>query len=43
LYRDLRGKHCAAAGIEIWSWVLMLGCKLINAVAGMCGGAKVCA
>ncbi|MFA6113944.1 MAG: transposase [Sphingomonas sp.] len=23
LYRDLLGRHCAAAGVEIWSWVLM--------------------
>ena len=23
LYRDLLGTHCAAAGVEIWSWVLM--------------------
>jgi len=23
LYRDLLGAHCAAAGVEIWSWVLM--------------------
>jgi putative transposase len=23
LYRDLLGEHCAAAGVEIWSWVLM--------------------
>jgi len=23
LYRDLVGEHCAAAGVEIWSWVLM--------------------
>ena len=23
VYRDLLGKHCAAAGVEIWSWVLM--------------------
>ena len=23
LYRDLLGQHCAAAGVEIWSWVLM--------------------
>lgn len=23
LYRDLLGVHCAAAGVEIWSWVLM--------------------
>lgn len=22
-YRDLLGMHCAAAGVEIWSWVLM--------------------
>ena len=23
LYRDLLAEHCAAAGVEIWSWVLM--------------------
>ncbi len=23
LYRDLLGTHCGAAGVEIWSWVLM--------------------
>jgi len=23
LYRDLLAAHCAAAGVEIWSWVLM--------------------
>ena len=23
LYRDLLGRHCAAAGVEIWAWVLM--------------------
>jgi putative transposase len=23
LYRDLLSQHCAAAGVEIWSWVLM--------------------
>ena len=23
LYRDLLGEHCAAADVEIWSWVLM--------------------
>ncbi|MEO9132655.1 MAG: transposase [Sphingomonas sp.] len=23
LYRDLLGEHCAAAGVEIWAWVLM--------------------
>jgi putative transposase len=23
LYRELLGQHCAAAGVEIWSWVLM--------------------
>ena len=23
LYRNLLGEHCAAAGVEIWSWVLM--------------------
>lgn len=23
LYRDLLGRHCAAAGVEIWSWMLM--------------------
>ena len=23
LYRDLLGQHCAAADVEIWSWVLM--------------------
>jgi putative transposase len=23
LYRDLLGEHCAAANVEIWSWVLM--------------------
>ena len=23
LYRDLLGEHCAAAGVELWSWVLM--------------------
>ena len=23
LYRDLLGQHCAAAGVEIWAWVLM--------------------
>jgi putative transposase len=23
LYRDLLGAHCAGAGVEIWSWVLM--------------------
>ena len=23
LYRDLLGEQCAAAGVEIWSWVLM--------------------
>jgi len=23
LYRDLLGQHCAAAGVEVWSWVLM--------------------
>ncbi|MGO1081384.1 transposase [Inquilinus sp. CA228] len=23
LYRDLLGTHCAAAGVEVWSWVLM--------------------
>jgi putative transposase len=22
-YRDLLGQHCAAAGVEIWAWVLM--------------------
>ncbi|HMI20713.1 MAG TPA: transposase [Sphingomonas sp.] len=23
LYRDLLGEHCAAAGVEVWAWVLM--------------------
>src|SRR4051812_47580425 len=23
LYRDLLGRHCAAAGVEIWAWVFM--------------------
>ena len=23
LYRDLLAEHCAAAGVEVWSWVLM--------------------
>ena len=23
LYRDLLGRHCAAADVEVWSWVLM--------------------
>jgi putative transposase len=23
LYRDLLGQHCAAAGVDIWAWVLM--------------------
>jgi putative transposase len=23
LYRDLLARHCAAAGVEIWAWVLM--------------------
>jgi len=23
LYRDLLGRHCAAAGVEVWAWVLM--------------------
>ena len=23
LYRDLLGEHCRAAGVEVWSWVLM--------------------
>jgi putative transposase len=23
LYRNLLGRHCAAAGVEIWAWVLM--------------------